>query len=113
MKMWPLDYQTVKKKTYLPTYLWDNSDRSDSNDSSDSSDSNDSSDSGDQTNLHTKNLNLQGVFFFWPPLNLAMSQSHYKLLYLGNFRGGQFKLYRAWDLVKLGGGVAEKKTPCT
>ena len=54
---------------------------------------------------------LQGVFFFWPPLSLAMSQAHYKFLYLGNFRGGQFKLYRAWDLVKLGGGQ-KKKTPC-
>ena len=54
------------------------------------------------------NFFIQGVFFFWPPTNLAMSQAHYKFLYLENFRGGgQFKLYRAWDLVKLGG--ARKK----
>ena len=71
--MWPLDYQTVKK-TYLPTFLWDNSDSSyssdcsdgsdssDNSDSSDSSDSNDSSDSCDQTNLYTKNLNLPKTY---------------------------------------------------
>ena len=51
-------------KTYLCTFLQDNSesidsiDSSDSSDSCDSSDSNDSSDSSDQTTLYTKKLNL-------------------------------------------------------
>ena len=39
-----------------------------------------------------------------------MSQAHLKFLNLDNFRGGQFKLYRAWDLVKLGGGQKKKDT---
>ena len=51
------------------------------------------------------------VSFFLAPPNLTMSQAHHKFLYLENFRGGQFKLYRAWDLVKLG-GARQKKTPC-
>ena len=49
------------------------------------------------------------MFFFWPPTGLTKSQAHYKFLYLENFRGGQFKLYRAWDLVKFRGG--QKKNP--
>ena len=53
-----------------------------------------------------------GCFFFAPPPpNLTMSQDHYKFLYLENFRGGQFKLYRAWDMVKSGGGKKKKKHP--
>ena len=50
VKKWPSEYQKVIK-SYLPTYLWDNSDSSDnsyiinSRDSSDSSASSDSSDS--------------------------------------------------------------------
>ena len=49
------------------------------------------------------------VSFFWPPPpNLTMSQAHFKFLYLENLRGGQFKLYRAWDLVKLGGGQKKR-----
>ena len=51
---------------------------------------------------------LQGVFFFWPPPNFTKSQAPYKFLYLENFRGGQFKLYRAWDLVKFRGGQKKK-----
>ena len=46
VKKWPLEYQKVIK-TYLPTYLWDNSDSSDICDGSDSSDSSDSSESCD------------------------------------------------------------------
>ena len=80
--MWSLDYQTVKK-TYLPTFIWDNSDSSYSNDgidssdssvnsdSSDSSDSNDGSDSFDQTNLYTKKLNLPKTYL---PTYLPMWQ---------------------------------------
>ena len=50
------------------------------------------------------------VSFFLAPPNLTMSQAHHKFLYLENVRGGQFKLYRAWDLVKLGGGAEKKDT---
>ena len=53
-------------------------------------------------------VDLQGVFFLAPSF-LTKSQAHYKFLYLENFRGGQFKLYRAWDLVKFRGG--QKKHP--
>ena len=56
-------------------------------------------------------MELQGVFFSGPPPNLTMSQAHHKFLYLENSGGGQFKLYRAGDLVKLGEGQ-KKKTPC-
>ena len=49
------------------------------------------------------------MFFFWPPPDLTKSKSYYKFLYLENLRGGQFKLYRAWDLVKFGGGGGQKK----
>ena len=55
----------------------------------------------------------KACLFFWLPLNLAVSQAHYKILYLGNFflgGGCQFKLYRAWDLVKLG-GARKKRHP--
>ena len=56
-------------------------------------------------------LSATGCFFSLTPApNLTKSQAHYKFLYLDNFRGGRFKLYRAWDLVKLGG--PEKKPPC-
>ena len=47
-----------------------------------------------------------------PPPKLTKSQAHYKFLYLEYFRGGQFKLYRVWDLVKFREG-ANKKKPCT
>ena len=53
---------------------------------------------------------VQGVFFLAPP-NLTKSQAHYKFFYLDNFRGGQFKLCRAWDLVKFRGDQ-KKKPPC-
>ena len=53
---------------------------------------------------------LQGVFFSGPPPYFTKSQAHYKFLYLDNFRGGQFKLYRAWDLVKFRGGQKKKNT---
>ena len=62
-KKWPLEYQKVIK-TYLPTYLWDSSDKSDicnscdSCASSDSCDSIDSSDSIDN-NFVTKVLSLK------------------------------------------------------
>ena len=52
-----------------------------------------------------------GCLFFLAPPNLTMFQAHNKFLYSENFLGGQFKLYRAWDLVKLG-GARQKKTPC-
>ena len=56
-------------------------------------------------------LSYRVSFFLPPPPNLTMSQAHHKFLYLENFRGGQFKLYRAWDLVKLGGGGQKKSHP--
>ena len=64
-----------------------------------------------------KDLNLvvkftyRVAFFSGPPPNLTKSQAHYKFLDLGNLGGGQFNLYRAWDLVKLGGGQ-KKRPPC-
>ena len=50
------------------------------------------------------------VFFFLAPPYLTKSQAHYKFLYLENFRGGQFQLYRAWNLVKFRGGQKKKNT---
>ena len=67
MKKWPLEYQKVIK-TYIPTYLWDNSDSCDSSDSSDSgnnsdscnsSDSSDSSKSKTQFSTKLKNSNVR------------------------------------------------------
>ena len=57
-------------------------------------------------------LTYRVAFFSGPPPNLTKSQAHYKFLDLGNLGGGQFNLYRAWDLVKLGGGQ-KKKPPCS
>ena len=55
-------------------------------------------------------FNIQGGFFFWLPPNFTKSQAHYKFLDLEKLGGGgQLNLYRAWDLVKLGG--AQKKNP--
>ena len=65
----------------------------------------------EQLSTRFNDVKIYRVSFFWPPLNLAMSQAHYKFLYIGNFRGGQFKLHRAWDLVKLGGGARKKRHP--
>ena len=43
---------------------------------------------------------------------MTKSLALYKFVYLEKFGGGgQYKLYRAWDLVKLG-GVQKKKSPC-
>ena len=51
------------------------------------------------------------ALFSGPPPNFTKSQALYKFLYLENLGGGgQFSLYRAWGLVKLGGG-AEKRAP--
>ena len=61
--------------------------------------------------LNNSLLKLKGVFSFWLLPNLTKSQAHFKFLYLENFRGGQFKLYRAWDLVKFRGARKEKKHP--
>ena len=61
-------------------------------------------------NVNLKLFYIQGVFFFCSPPILTKSQAHYKFLYLENFGGGQFKLYRAWDLVKFRG--EQKKTLC-
>ena len=51
--------------------------------------------SGTQTTTLEK-VYILGVFFCPPPPNLT----HLKFLNLENFSGGQFKLYKAWDLVK-------------
>ena len=45
----------------------------------------------------------------WPDQQQA-GQDTQPRLYLENFRGGQFKLYRAWDLVKFRGGQKKKNT---
>ena len=58
-------------------------------------------------------MSYRVIFFFWTPPNLTKSLALYKFVYLDKFFwGGQFKLYRAWDLVKLGGVQKEKKLPC-
>ena len=57
---------------------------------------------------YKKSEMLYRAFLFLAPSFLTKSQAHYKFLYLENFRGGQFKLYRAWDLVKFRGGQKKK-----
>ena len=74
VKTWPLEYQK-EIKTYLPTYLWDNSDSSDSHESGDSSDSSDKSDSSDSSDNSDQN-----AFFLFKKLFFTQKKNHNFLL---------------------------------